>query len=275
MAPAATATVRAQHAEVRQKPLLVLDLDGTLVDARREQHGRGSARAGPTRRMKPPDVKSLAGCGHTVRFRPGLAGFLSACATRYDLAVWSAAPHFYVHAIVDAISAHVGWGDVAGQPASFRESVVFVMTGDDTDCEWKGKAIKRKPIKRAAGRGGYSVWRTLIVDDTWTTFAHNKSHALPVPTYKGEPTCDVLVRLSAFLVDGVCTGGTNGVLDVSGWEYAEKGVSPLNPASFQGRALGGGDGGGGRRVASQSATSLSASAASADSDSSSDEDDLL
>jgi hypothetical protein len=66
--------------------------------------------------------------------------------------------------------------------SSFKDRLVFVMNGDDTDVEWKGKGINRKPICRAAARGCRPVWQTLIVDDTWTTYAHNPSHALPVPT---------------------------------------------------------------------------------------------
>jgi hypothetical protein len=71
------------------KPLLVLDLDGTLVDARQQRFDPAQS---PQRRMKPPDVKSLKGHGHAVRMRPGLGQFLQGCTAAFDLAVWSAAP---------------------------------------------------------------------------------------------------------------------------------------------------------------------------------------
>ena len=72
------------------RPLLVLDLDGTLLDA-----------ALPGRR---PGRPAFFHRGKEVRLRPGLGDFLDFCLSRFDVAVWTAAPAAYAEAMCAGIA---------------------------------------------------------------------------------------------------------------------------------------------------------------------------
>eukprot|EP00966_Prymnesium_polylepis_P238625 5518500-Prymnesium_polylepis.1 len=78
-------------ANARPLPLLVLDLDGTLLDA-----------APPGRR---PGKPVFLDRGKEVRLRPGLGEFLSFCLSHFDVAVWTAAPAAYAEAMCAGIAA--------------------------------------------------------------------------------------------------------------------------------------------------------------------------
>lgn len=72
----------------RMKPLLILDLDETLIFGSESRLHR--------------DANFLVGPFH-VYMRPHLEGFLRDTAEHYDLAIWSSASWGYVHTIADQL----------------------------------------------------------------------------------------------------------------------------------------------------------------------------
>jgi len=88
--------------EQKKRPLLVLDLDETLI------HGRETVLS------RDPDFQ--VGSYHIYR-RPFLSEFFEACAKWYDIGIWSSASENYVEAIVNHIypsQAHyISFGAVA------------------------------------------------------------------------------------------------------------------------------------------------------------------
>lgn len=132
-----------------RRPLLVLDLDETLIHASPERLGREEDfRIGP----------------YFVYTRPHLTAFLQQVAIGYDLAIWSSASIDYVNAIARSL-AH----DVAPWQ--------FVWARDR--CVQRFHAETRetyflKDLKKVKRRG-YPLNQILIVDDTPLKFWQDQS----------------------------------------------------------------------------------------------------
>jgi len=198
------------------RPLLVLDLDGTLLD---------TAAAGVN--SSPPDFTSASqgeGKDETETFlRPGLGAFISMVqAHGYQLAVWTAAPSIYAEAMIDGIDrvAAPGFRDALGGR---------IFTDELTSCSFeRGRVIRTKELNRLVELTGVPLHRCLIVDDTPGTYALNVRNALPVEAFEAgygddDPT---LAELGAYLCSLDCSPST--ILDVSGWKYApSQGAGPL------------------------------------------------
>ena len=200
------------------RPLLVLDLDGTLLDA-----------APPGRR---PGKPAFLDRGKEVRLRPGLGEFLSFCLTRFDVAVWTAAPAAYAEAMCAGIT-------TTCCPA-FASSLVATFTETDTEVLWRGSPKTIKELRKLSARLTRPLARCLIVDDTVSTYSRNVANALPVPTFhasspREQREDNVLQQLQQFL-------GTISLdaaaLDVSGWKHAPPGARPLRPEGACGATVG-------------------------------------
>ena len=197
-------------------PLLVLDLDGTLLDT----VDHGSCSAGP------PDFTSASSAdGVTLMdtyLRPGLAGFLGRVQQYgYQLAVWTAAPRAYADAMIDGIDrvAAPGFRAVLGGR---------VLTEDHVTCSFeRGRVLRTKDLQRFSELTGVPLHRCLVVDDTPHTYALNVRNALPVEAYMaGYTDDDMLDELAGFLCSLNLTPGA--VLDLSAWKLAPFcGAGPL------------------------------------------------
>jgi len=201
------------------KPLLVLDLDGTLLDTA----PRGM------RPGKPSFVTSLSLMNvQETRLRPGLAAFLEAVRRDFDLAVFTAASHTYATTMIAGI-------DLVAP--GFREELRCVFSRDDaTVTSENGRITVTKSLQRLATHCGRPLSRCLIVDDTPETYRCNPSNALPVPSYAGAREDGALCKLGEFLVALPKAGVP---LDVTGYALAPPGATPLLTERVDGRVLGG------------------------------------
>jgi len=199
-------------------PLLVLDLDGTMVYTT-----PAGACAGPPH---------FSVGGHETRLRPGLGDFLVAVVAHgYDLAIWTAASTNYAERMVDGI-------DKIAMPG-FKAALKCVFTDEQTACRWeRGRLIKTKELHSIASRCRVPLRRCLVVDDTEETFRLNVRNALPVPEWRGECDDDTLDRLQRFLCAQPCSDATS-ILDLSAWEFAPEGAGPLTKEATEGHRLGG------------------------------------
>ena len=200
------------------RPLLVLDLDGTLLDA-----------APPGRR---PGKPVFLDRGKEVRLRPGLAEFLSFCLSHFDVAVWTAAPAAYAEAMCAGIAA-------ACCPA-FASSLVVTFTEADTEVLWRGSPTTIKELRKLSERLARPLARCLVVDDTVSTYSRNVANAIPVPTFharspKEQREDNVLAELQQFLT---ALSLDAAALDVSGWKYAPSGARALRPDEGCGSTIG-------------------------------------
>jgi len=187
------------------RPLLVLDLDGTLLDA---------APAG-----RRPGRPSFVDRGKEVRLRPGLGEFLSCCIERFDVAVWTAAPLAYAEAMCAGITA-------ACCP-SFAGSLVATFAEAETEVLWRGSPTTIKELRNLSDRLARPLSRCLVVDDTPSTYSRNVANALPVPTYRGSSPREqredsTLLELQRFLMT---LSLDMEAIDVSGWKHAPPGAT--------------------------------------------------
>lgn len=196
------------------QPLLVLDLDGTILD---------TAKCGVN--SEPPDFTSASdgdGNAETETFiRPGFAEFWPTVQQHgYQLAVWTAAPSTYAAAMIDGLD--------RASPG-FRAALCGrIFTDELTSCSFeRGRVIRTKELQRLVEHTGVPLHRCLIVDDTPDTYALNVRNALPVETFEaGYGDDDTLVELAAFLCQ--LEVSSSAILDVSGWKLAPaSGTGPL------------------------------------------------
>lgn len=188
--------------EYAVKPLLVLDLDGTLL----ETAPKGT-RTGPPSflvNFSPTNIQE-------TRLRPGLEAFLSTAQKYYDLGIFTAASSSYANIIVEQVNARV---------PGFRESLVCIFTRQQVTIVDQGGAARpllTKDLRLVADWTGRPLSRILIVDDTPETYRNNTSNALPVPVYQGGTTDDALEELRCFLIK---MPSKDVPLDVRGYKLA-------------------------------------------------------
>lgn len=192
-------------------PVLVLDLDGTLLDTTPAGTRRGTP---PTFRWKNKET----------RLRPGLASFLSAVVAHgYELAVWTSAPAEYADAMVAGIRA-------SGAPLP----LLVTFSAEETEFSWSRGPQAIKDVRKLAARLDRPTWRMLVLDDTPETYSRNAANALPVPTYAGGAADGVLAELQELLV----SMELGAPLDTRRWRLAPKGAALLTEPA-PGRRLGG------------------------------------
>ncbi|MCY1043854.1 HAD family hydrolase [Corallococcus sp. bb12-1] len=163
--------------------LLILDLDETLVHVSEEPLGRKA------------DFRFQGFFGHV---RPHLEPFLTECASRFQLAIWSSGTDDYVTEIVKrilppAIPLAFVWGR---SRCTFAVDKTRVMNDGhlDPDSHY-GYVKKLHKLKRR----GYRLERVLIVDDTPAKCVHNHGNAIYVREYDGQKHDTELLDLSRYL----------------------------------------------------------------------------
>ncbi len=157
------------------RPLLILDLDETLVYATAE----------PRPDLGDPDFRVAA---FAVYRRPHLAEFLRAVGGWYDLAVWSSASGPYVAALV---------GGLFPDPSSLR----FVWSCERCTRRFHPEAQEYdwfKDLKKVK-RAGFALERVLMIDDTPAKLERNYGNHLRVHPFEGQPEDTDLRDLLPFL----------------------------------------------------------------------------
>lgn len=158
----------------RERPLIVFDLDETLI------HARASCLP------RPPDLRVGV---YDVYLRPGLQDCLETLAETYDLALWSTGGFHYVQ----LMRAHA-------MPASVR----FQFAWARPMCEAVGETEQGWPILvkdlSKLVDYGFSLERMVLVDDTPHKAQRNRSQYIPIKAYRGEADDRELWALTKFLV---------------------------------------------------------------------------
>jgi len=172
--------------------LLILDLDETLVHA--------------TEQPLPRRHDFVVG-PYVVYQRPELADFLTACSKLFRLAVWSTAGDEYVRMVVEQIvppgvELVFAWGRSR-----------CVRRYDMEDFEYEFLKDLRK-VKRA----GFSLERTLIVDDTPSKVARHYGNAVYVPPFFGDVEDSTLPRLARYLAS-LHEAPNVRVIEKRGWSW--------------------------------------------------------
>ena len=167
------------------KPLLILDLDETLIHATA---------------VKIREDFDFQLYQYFIYQRPGLASFLVQCAEHFQLAIWSSASDDYVQAIVERIvpagfSLAFVWG--RSRCTRFRLPEVDEQGFLSIDCTSKYEFAKR--LKKVRRRG-FDLNRTLIVDDTPEKVSQNYGNAIYIKPYLAEAKDAELTRLAAYLL---------------------------------------------------------------------------
>lgn len=159
-----------------QRPLLVLDLDETLVHA--EEFAK--ALAGLT-----PDFTTSE---YVVYKRPHLDEFLSRMWKHYDIAVWSAAGTLYVNRVVEVVFAD-------------HKQPVFVFSGVRTTRRFDHDRMEAYYIKdlKKVRKKGFDLRRVLIVDDLQLNAQRNYGNAVYVDEFNGEQDDNELLLLADYL----------------------------------------------------------------------------
>ncbi|MBL8873052.1 MAG: HAD family hydrolase [Planctomycetaceae bacterium] len=156
------------------KPLLILDLDETLIHgSERKLHREADFRVGPFYLYK----------------RPHLGQFLTSVNSVYDVAIWSSASEDYVSGIARHLMPMVGvWKFVWS-----RARCVQRLNPDTLEYDY----IKDL---RKVRRLGFNLNRTLIVDDTPRKVCRNYGNAIYVSPFEGSDADDELIALERFIV---------------------------------------------------------------------------
>ena len=155
-----------------QKPLLILDIDETLVFASEERRTN----------------YDFQWEKYFVVFRPGLATFLREVSERYLLAVWSSSSDDYAEAIAEHL-----------RPADIK----FEFVWGRSRCTRKhdlelGQVFFQKRLDKLKRRG-FRKDQMLIVDNTPRKVRANYGNAIYVRDFEGDLSDTELPRLARFL----------------------------------------------------------------------------
>jgi carboxy-terminal domain RNA polymerase II polypeptide A small phosphatase len=158
-----------------ERPLLVLDLDETLVHASET----------------PLAITAEHEVGrYFLYLRPGLSDFLKSIVPAYRLAVWTSSSPSYAHAVCPLVFKH-------------SERLEFIWASDrctptrhfETDSWCNAKPLKK--LKRL----GYDLSRVLVVDDSPEKHTRNYGNLVQVAPFTGDTADEELVHLAEYLND--------------------------------------------------------------------------
>ncbi len=155
------------------RPLLILDLDETVIRATEEE---------------PPNGFDFRAFRYFVRKRPHLDTFLRTVRQWYDLAVWSASADDYAHQVVeDAL------GGSSGLCFVWARSRCTLRFDEETREHYFAKNLRK--VKRS----GFDLKRVLIIDDYSANVRQNFGNHLRLQPFEGEPTDRELLDVIPFL----------------------------------------------------------------------------
>ena len=165
----------------KEKILLILDLDETLIHATEEKVS-GIV----------PDTTAL---GLYVYFRPYLTEFLKKCAKYFDLAIWSSGTDDYVEAMVktflpEGISLNFIWG----RSRCTYKRVWNREKYDDFLFEYEYTKQLKKVIRK-----GFKKEKILIIEDSPLKVSNCYGNAIYISPFFGYPDKD-LKKLASYLI---------------------------------------------------------------------------
>jgi RNA polymerase II subunit A small phosphatase-like protein len=166
------------------KILLILDLDETLIHATATKLG---------------DDFAFQLYHYYVYKRPGLDAFLTACAEKFDLAVWSSASDDYVEQVVarifpPEIKLVFVWGRSRCTPLVLAQIDEYGYYNLDGSSHYEYAKLLKK-VRRL----GYDVRRILIVDDTPEKVRNCYGNAIYPTPFLGDPHDKELRMLGQYL----------------------------------------------------------------------------
>lgn len=160
---------------MEQKPLLILDVDETLLHSVLEPLSR------------PCDFRVG---DFFVYLRPNVHSFISAMSEVYRLACWSSATRDYLDAIC---------GELA---SAFASPLLFVW--DRTKCIRRFNSLEQEPYflkdLSKVKRKGFDLCRVLILEDEPNKVQRNFGNAVYVKPFMGDESDDELPRLAQYLI---------------------------------------------------------------------------
>lgn len=155
------------------KPLLILDLDETLVFATKQGL--------PT----PHDFKCF---DYLIYQRPFVESFISGCAEYFDLAVWTSSTEDYARCIVAELFADLHLEFLWARERCTRRF--------DLELQEQYWVKNLKKVKSA----GFKLERVLMVDDTPRKLERNYGNIVRVSEFTGDLSDRELVILLEYLV---------------------------------------------------------------------------
>lgn len=166
------------------KPLLILDIDETLIHATDKQLDRAA------------DCKVF---DYNVYVRPHLKSFMDRVSESYQMALWSSASDDYVEEVVKkTILSEYSYEFVWGRSrATYRRN----RERDEIRNYSSHNAHYHyvKPLKKVR-RQGYNLKRTLIVDDSPHKCILNYGNAIYPRAYEGQLEDEELLLLAKYLL---------------------------------------------------------------------------
>ena len=161
------------------KPLLILDVDKTLIYATKQPLNR---------------TADFTVFDYHVYRRPHLDTFIERVSKWFDIAIWSSAGNHYVQSIIRNLNLTTDLQFVwsRNEATAKRQLNDFYETGADTEYYY----VKRlKKVKRK----GYQLERILIVDDSPHKSQLNYGNAIYPKPYLGALEDDELLKLLVYL----------------------------------------------------------------------------
>jgi len=167
--------------------LLILDLDETLVYARRERDGLGYAFETPP---------------YYVSVRPHLPGFLDSVFEWFSVAVWTSAGEDYARQVIS---------EIFPDP----DELIFCWFSDRCTRRFDPELREQfwlKDLKKVRRRG-FNLERVLMMDDTRKKLGRQYGNLLPIVPFLGDPGDRELLDILPFL---------NWIKDQPGFRSIEK-----------------------------------------------------
>ena len=155
-----------------ERPLLILDLDETLVHATTNP---------------PNDRFSFEVANYFVYVRPHVQSFLDSVSCFYDLAVWTASTESYASEIVASVI-----GDRELQFLWGRSRCTQKFDEIHYEQFWLKDLRKVK-------RQGWQLERVLMIDDTPKKLTRNYGNLVRVSAWEGNPNDNELLDLAKYL----------------------------------------------------------------------------
>ncbi|AMR26105.1 phosphoprotein phosphatase [Hymenobacter psoromatis] len=170
---------------MNEKPLLILDLDETLIHAT------------ANRIREDFDFQIYQ---YFIYQRPGLVTFLTQCDKHFDLAVWSSASDDYVQAVVRQVfPTHLKLAFVWGRSRCTRFRLSEVDEQGFLSLDYAGKYEFAKRLRKVTRRR-FDLKKMLIVDDTPEKVSQHYGNAIYIKPLLGERDDQELFYLATYLL---------------------------------------------------------------------------
>jgi hypothetical protein len=198
--------------------LLVLDLDSTLVFVSSEPKRFGLEGARPDFTVGRKKGWIRPGCIELLCFAHAMSG-----RGALQVAVWTAAPAAYAHAVIEAV-----WARAGLEPSD----LAFIWSDGQCEKTFRGRPRTMKPLALMAQQAGVLLERAIAVDDNSDTYRGNPRNAMAVSAWRGPGTRaaredPTLSRVQRFLssrlplerIGGGGGGGGSGGGAISVWTW--------------------------------------------------------